>query len=172
MSLFRQIPFLFVALTLITSCKPFDVNVATPEPIKVDLDMDVHVYQHGKVDKKTSEQQEAFRSAMDARRTRMEEIQELKNNRLVGENHEGELSVRTKPAGEYGEYVVKTVSDENRDRVTLMKKEAEEKKVSLDQVRAEQWKHWQRVSFPGEWIEVEGGAAGGYTWEQKKKAGG
>jgi hypothetical protein len=119
MSLFRQIPFLFVALTLITSCKPFDVNVATPEPIKVDLDMDVHVYQHGKVDKKTSEQQEAFRSAMDARRARMEEIQELKNNRLVGENHEGELSVRTKPAGEYGDYVVKTVSDENLDRVTL-----------------------------------------------------
>ena len=125
MSLFRQIPFLFVALTLITSCKPFDVNVATPEPIKVDLDMDVHVYQHGKVDKKTSEQQEAFRSAMDARRARMEEIQELKNNRLVGENHEGELSVRTKPAGEYGDYVVKTVSDANLDRVTLMKKEAE-----------------------------------------------
>ena len=170
MSLIRQIPFLFVVLTLLASCKPFDVNVATPEPIKVDLDMDVHVYQHGKVDKKTSEAQETFRSAMDARRTRMEEIQELKNNRLVGENHLGELSVRTKPAGEYGDYVVKTVSDENRDRVTLMKKEAEEKKVSLDQIRSEQWKHWQRKSFPGEWIEVEGDS-GGYTWEQKKKAG-
>lgn len=157
-------------LTLLASCKPFDVNVATPEPIKVDLDMDVHVYQHGKVDKKTSEEQETFRSAMDARRTRMEEVQELKNNRLVGENHLGELSVRTKPAGEYGDYVVKTVSDENRDRVTLMKKEAGEKNVTLDQIRKEQWKHWQRKSFPGEWIEVENGS-GGYKWEQKKKAG-
>lgn len=161
-----------VAAVGLSSCLPaFDVNVATPEPIKVDLDMDVHVYQHGKVDEKKSEQQAEFRSAMDSRRNRMEEVQELKNNRLVGENHEGLLSVRTKPAGEYGDYVVKTVADENRDRETLMQNEAAEKNVSVDQVREEQWKHWQRKSFPGEWIEVEKDG-GGYEWEQKKAAGG
>lgn len=163
---------LLLAAAGATSCLPtIDVDVATPEPIKVDLDMDVHVYQHGKVDKETSEAQEAFRNAMDSRRNRMEEIQELKNNRIVGENHLGELSIRTKPAGEYGDYVVKTVADENRDREELMKKEAREKGVSLDQIREEQWRHWQRKSFPGEWIEVEKDGGTGYRWEQKAAAG-
>lgn len=175
MPLLRKIFILFATLLpalALTSCLPtFDVAVATPEPIKVDLDMDVHVYQHGKVDKETSEAQEAFRTAMDSRRDRMEEIQELKNNRIVGENHLGELSIRTKPAGEYGDYIVKTVGEENRDREALMKKEAQEKAVSLDEIREEQWRHWQRKSFPGEWIEVAKENGSGYQWEQKKAAG-
>lgn len=153
------------------SCLPaFDVNVATPEPIAVDVDMDVHVYQHGKVDEKTSQAQASYRAAMDARRDRMAEVQELKNNRLVGENHLGELAIRNLPAGEYGQYVSTTVADENRDRVFLMKHESEEKGTPLEQVREEQWRHWLRKSFPGEWIEVAADG-GGYRWEQKKKAG-
>ena len=154
---------------VLSSCLPtFDVDVNTPEPIKVDLSMDVHVYQHGRVDKENSERQASYREAMDSRRNRMAEIQELKNNRLIGENHKGEIEIRNRPAGEYGEYVVKTVRDENADRVLLMKQEAEEKKVSLNQVREEQWKHWQRKSFPGEWVEIK--TATGYRWQQKKAA--
>jgi len=38
-------------------------------------------------------------------------------------------------------------------------------------VRREQWEHWQRKSFPGEWIEVAGDEAGSYRWIQKEKAG-
>lgn len=156
---------------LVASCLPtFDVDVNTPEPIKVDLSMDVHVYQHGKVDKTTSERQANYRAAMDSRRNRMAEIQELKNNRLVGENHLGKLEIRNRPAGEYGEYVVKTVDAENEDRALLMKLEANEKKVSLDKIREEQWLHWQRKSFPGEWVEVK--TESGYRWEQKKAASG
>lgn len=158
------------ALTL-SSCLPtFDVNVETPEPIKVDLSMDVHVYQHGNTDKKSAEAQASYREAMDARRDRMAEIQELKNNRLIGENHEGKLSIRNKPAGEYGDYVVQTVEAENKDREFLIQHDAVEKNVSVDTVREEQWRHWQRKSFPGEWIEVE--ADNGYKWEQKEAAGG
>ncbi len=130
--------------------------------------MDVHVYQHGKVDEKTSERQASYRAAMDSRRNRMAEIQELKNNRLVGENHKGELEIRNKPAGEYGDYVAKTVREENADRLLLMKQEADEKNVSLDQVREGQWRHWQRKSFPGEWVEVKDGAR--YRWNQKQAA--
>ena len=78
---------------MLTSCVPtFDVDVNTPEPIKVDLSMDVHVYQHGGSDKEKSEKQASYRATMDSRRDRMAEIQELKNNRFVGENFSAALS--------------------------------------------------------------------------------
>ena len=161
-----------LALALTSCLSPFDVNVSTAEPIKVDLSMDVHVYQHGATDGKKSEEQAEFRSAMDSRRDRMSEIQELKNNRLVGENHEGTLTVKTRPAGEYGDYVEKTVKEENIDRETLMKQEAEEKNTEVSTIREEQWRHWQRKSFPGEWIEVANESGQGYRWIQKEAAGG
>jgi len=158
------------AVAALSGCLPtLDVNVATPEPIKVDLSMDVNVYQHGRVDEKTAEVQASYRAAMDARRNRMAEIQELKNNRLVGEDRRGLLSIRNRPAGEYGDYVERTVDEENRDREFLMQHEANEKGVSIDQVRTEQWRHWQRKSFPGEWIEVAT-ESGGFRWERKRSA--
>ncbi|MEM1443298.1 MAG: DUF1318 domain-containing protein [Verrucomicrobiota bacterium] len=161
------------ALLSLSSCLPtFDVNVATPEPIQVDLAMDVHVYQHGNADARSSEEQASYREAMNARRDRMQEIQELKNNRLIGENREGKIEIRNKPAGEYGDYVAKTVRDENRDREFLMRREADEKGVSVSTIRDEQWRHWQRKSFPGEWIEVEDPNGSGFLWEQKAAAGG
>ncbi|HQZ29034.1 MAG TPA: DUF1318 domain-containing protein [Verrucomicrobiales bacterium] len=161
----------FLALSMTSCLKPFDVNVATPAPIKVDLSMDVHVYQHGATDTKKSETQAEFRSAMDSRRDRMSEIQELKNNRLVGENHDGTLTVKTRPAGEYGDYVEKTVKDENLDRETLMKQEAEEKNTEVSTIRDEQWRHWQRKSFPGEWIKIANEGGQGYRWVQKEAVG-
>ncbi len=159
-----------LACSLVSCLKPFDVNVTTPEPIKVDLSMDVHVYQHGQTDAKKDAALATFRSAMDSRRSRMSEIQELKNNRLVGENHLGTLTIKTRPAGEYGDYVETTVTAENQDREILMAHEAEEKNVTVDQIREEQWRHWQRKSFPGEWIEVANDSGQGYQWEQKQAA--
>ncbi|NRB74214.1 MAG: DUF1318 domain-containing protein [Verrucomicrobiales bacterium] len=158
--------------SVLTSCMPtFDVDVNTPEPIKVDLSMDVHVYQHGGADKESSEKQASYRATMDSRRDRMAEIQELKNNRFVGENHLGKLTLRNRPAGEYGDYVENTLEDENRDREFLMRHEAENKGVALAKIREEQWRHWQRKSFPGEWIEVESQDSSGYEWQQKQAAG-
>lgn len=155
---------------ILAGCEAFDVNVATPEPIKVDVAMDVHVYQHGQPDQKVVEKQADYRATMDQRRDRMAEIQELKNNRIVGENHQGQLEIRNEPAGEYGDYVKETVAAENRDREFLMQYEADEKNVSLDTIEAEQWRHWQRKSFPGEWIEVETDGGKGYKWVQKEAA--
>ncbi len=158
------------ALSLSSCLKPFEVNVNTPEPIKVDLTMDVNVYQHGVADKKQAEAAADFRTAMDGTRNRMGEIQELKNNRLVGENRNGLLSIRNRPAGEYGDYVEKTVEAENRDREVLMRQESEEKGEDLAKVRETQWRHRQRKSFPGEWIETAGEDGTTYRWIQKQGA--
>jgi len=163
---------LVVSAHLLSSCiDPFEVNVNTPQPIKVDLTMDVNVYQHGTATEKEGAEAAAdFRAAMDRRRDRMTEIQELKNNRLVGENRSGALSIKNRPAGEYGDYVEKTVEAENLDRELLMRHEAEEKSLTVEKVREEQWRHWQRKSFPGEWIEVAGEDGTTYRWEQKRAA--
>lgn len=161
---------LLLAVTLTSCLDPFNVNVATDEPIKVDLSMDVHVYQHAAASEKATEAQADYRAAMDSRRNRMAEIQELKNSRLVGENHLGKIGIRNKPAGEYGEYVQKTVEDENRDRELLIQHEATEKSISVSKVQEEQWHHWKRKSFPGEWIEVEDEDGSGIHWEQKGSA--
>lgn len=155
----------------LASCvKPFEVNVNTPAPIKVDLSMDVNVYQHGLVEKKEAASSAGFRAAMESRRDRMSEIQELKNNRLIGEGRSGLLSIRNLPAGDYGDYVEKTVEEENQDREALMRQEAAEKSVELAKVREEQWHHWQRKSFPGEWIEVADDDGTTFRWEQKQGA--
>lgn len=159
-----------IAATLAPACAPFDVNVATEEPLKVDLTMEVHVYQHGEPDEEEKAARQTYKEAMTRRRNRMAEIQELKNNRLVGETHEGILEVRSLPAGDYGNYVRETVETENEDRLFLMEHEAREKDVPLGEVRRMQWRHWQRKSFPGEWIEIEGDEAGDYRWTQKQGA--
>ncbi|MBU6180106.1 MAG: DUF1318 domain-containing protein [Verrucomicrobia bacterium] len=160
-----------IAFVLSGCLKPFEVNVNTPEPIKVDLSVDVNVYQYNGGEKKQAGDTAAgFREAMDRTRSRMAEIQELKNNRLVGEARAGLLSIRNRPAGEYGDYVETTVAAENRDRELLMKHEAGEEDAPLEQIREEQWKHRQRKSFPGEWIEVLEEDGRNYQWIQKQGA--
>lgn len=167
---------LFAALFAVlcsSSCAkldPFNVNVSTAEPIKVDLSMDVHVYQHGAAVGRTSAEETDYRTAMESRRNRMEEIQELKNQRLIGESHLGKIAIRNQPAGEFGTYVKETVAAENRDRDILMRHDADEKGTSLSKIREEQWRHWQRKSFPGEWIEVVDDDGSGFKWQQKQSA--
>ena len=63
-----------------------------------------------------------------------------------------------------------SVDAENGDRNLLIEHEAAEKGTPGGEVRRLQWRHWQRKSFPGEWIEVEGDATGEYRWVQKQGA--
>ncbi len=157
---------------ILSGCtKPIDINVSANEPIKVDLTMDVNVYQHGSADPEEKAARQTYKDVMTSRRNRMEEIRTLKDNRLVGENVEGLLSIRNLPAGEYGTYVKKTVDAENKDRNFLIAYDAEKKEKPVPEVRREQWQHAQRKSFPGEWIQVESESnPGSYKWVQKKGA--
>ena len=157
---------------LFTGCDAFDINVGTKEPIKldpikVDLSMRVDVYQYEGDEEGDEEAIKNRNEAAKRQRDRGAEIQELKNNRLVGENHLGLLSIRNRPAGDYGEYVAKTVDAENADRIFLMTDIANRGGVGLAEVQREQWQKKVALSFDGEWVELEGDEPGTYRWEEK-----
>jgi hypothetical protein len=156
----------------LSCCKPIDVELATEEPIKIDISMKVDVYQYGGVEKDEEKKEKekeklSYEAVVDRMWARMAEIQELKNNRIVGENRMGLLGIRDRPAGEYGDYVDKTVREENVDRAFLMTHETKTEGTDLAEVQLRQWRSRAQASFPGEWIEVEGNQAGRYKWTQK-----
>jgi uncharacterized protein YdbL (DUF1318 family) len=150
-------------LPVLAACSP-TVRVATPEPLKVDVDMRVDIYQHATSDA-PAEGPDA--EAQDRRRARMAEIQTLKNGRVVGENRHGLLSLVQAPPGEYGDYARRTVEAENADRLALMKQLAAERRVPMAQIETEQATLWRERAFPGEWTETQG-TDGTWRWEQKQ----
>ena len=149
-------------LPVLAACSP-TVHVTTPEPLKVDVDMRVDIYQHATGDAAPGGPDA---EAQNRRRARMAEIQNLKNARIVGENRHGLLSLLQAPPGEYGDYVRRTLEAENADRLALMKQLAAERRVPLDRVEAEQATLWRERGFTGEWTELQG-ADGTWRWEQK-----
>jgi len=160
---------LVAALVLLgAGCKGPTVSLSTPEPIVVDINMRVDIYERGSggtaaVQPKPS----ADLPAVDARRrARMGEIQTFKNSRLVGENHQGLLMVRSSPEGAYGKFVAKTVAEENADRLVVMRQLAAERSMSLDDVQKQQGELWRNRSFSGEWIET---AQDNNTWRWVQK---
>src|SRR5262249_16949287 len=113
----KRVPLLlFVALA---GCKSIGVDLGTQQPLKVDIAMKLDVYQHGDgaAPKKTNA---PVADVTTTRRNRLAEIQALKDQRLVGENHAGYVELRNAPPGKFGEYVRETVDDENADRGALI----------------------------------------------------
>lgn len=149
-------------------CKLPTVNVGTPEPIKLDVNMRVDVYQHSDAEPDASEQQREYDAVIKQQRDRMAQVQTLKNSRWVGENHRGLLSVRELPAGNDGKWVKSTVEAENADRLYLMRAEAKKRNLLLTDIEKEQWQARVKASFQGEWVEVSDGPDGKYRWVKKK----
>jgi uncharacterized protein YdbL (DUF1318 family) len=167
---FRQSLTLLFACSTLGGCKAPTVNLATSEPIKVDINMRLDVYQYSSPSAKKPAQGQAPSTAQTPearRRNRMADIQQFKNERLVGEGHEGLLVIRSKPEGEYGDYVRVAVEEENADRMDLMKSLAESQKTSLPEIQGKQAELWRNRSFKGEWIETPG-PDGSWNWVQKE----
>lgn len=149
---FPLLPFVLAA------CSGPNVNLSTPEPIVVDINMRVDIYERSGT--ATPEQQTGVGAtenvpAADARRrARMGDIQTFKNSRLVGENRAGLLVVLEKPEGSYGRYVEKTVGEENADRLVMMRQLSTERSLPLEDIQSQQGELWRNRSFNGEWIEI------------------
>lgn len=146
-----------LAAMVVAGCRGPTVSLSTPEPIVVDINMRVDIYERGSGSGTGTAKPKPSGDvpAADARRrARMGDIQTFKNSRLVGENRQGLLVVRDQPAGSYGQYVAKVVAEENADRMVVMRQLAAERNMSLEDVQKQQGELWRNRSFSGEWIEV------------------
>ncbi len=166
-----KFPLAFAALAtglLLASCSAPTVNLATPQPIKVDIAVRLDVYQHAKEAVKQSTPASRATDPAEARRNRMADIQTFKNSRLVGEGRDALLAIRVDTPGDYGDFIRKTVDAENADRMALMKFEAEKQKMSLPQIQSKQASLAAKLAFKGEWIELvkDDGTA---EWIQKEE---
>ena len=160
--------FFGLAILTVGGCSSIPVNVGTTEPVKVDIAMKVDVYQHADpgATKKVVVQPPPTDVAR-SRRSRMAEVQLLKNSRIVGENHAGYLEVRNSPPGEYGDYVRTTVDAENADRARLIEKLAKERNATVTDIEKQQSELFRKDAFAGEWVEVPD-AEGKFAWKQKQ----
>jgi uncharacterized protein YdbL (DUF1318 family) len=155
------------AFCCVAGCSLPSVNLATNEPIKVDINMKLDVYQHGdKTPKVTAPTKATSDDLSVRRRNRMGELQLLKDSRLIGENHLGLLTVRNAPPGEYGKYVQQTVKAENSDREAEMQRLAKERHVSIEDLRKQEAELTRANAFNGEWVEVPQ-TDGSYAWSKK-----
>lgn len=107
----------------------------------------------------------ALEQAVGGRRTRTAEIQGLKNNRIVGESHNGYLEIRDLPPGEYGQYARQLVDAENKDRRTIYYDQAAQMNLPTGQIEASSAKVIYDRSFRGEWVEES--QDGNWVWTQK-----
>jgi uncharacterized protein YdbL (DUF1318 family) len=141
-------------------CAP-TINLATPDPIKVDVAVRLDVYQKT-APTKAKEEQSSLEVAAN-RRLRSGEIQQLKNDAIVGEDRDGYLDLRHPPKDpKYLAYAQKIVSDENADRSYLYLSNAQSQNKPLEMVEREYAQLWSDRAFPGEWVQKENG-----TWTQK-----
>lgn len=160
------------AACALAACKAPSINLATSEPIKVDIAMRLDVYQHeatGPSPAATPKPAPGTTSAISPgprRKDRSADIQTFKNSRYVGEGHDGLLVILSAPDGDAGDYLRHTVAAENADRMSEMKAYAKAQNLSLAEVQASQGELWSKRAFTGEWIEVRG-SDGSYKWLQK-----
>jgi uncharacterized protein YdbL (DUF1318 family) len=156
-------PLSLIALGLgwvgLSSCAP-TVNLATPQPMKFDLGVRLDVYQ--KTPPKPKNEESALQIAYN-RRLRSGEIQQLKNDRVVGEDRDGYLDLRRTPENSgYLAYAKSVINSENADRTVLYLANAQSQSRPLEMVESDYAKLWYDRAFQGEWVQKEDG-----TWIQK-----
>ncbi|WP_395743456.1 hypothetical protein [Prosthecobacter sp.] len=156
-----------LAALALTACKTLPaVPITTPKPLEVNLNMRLDVYQYRGDEPLDKEAAKNATEATDRMRNRMQEIQTLKNNQLIGEDHRGQLLIREVPPGDWGVQMKKAVAAENEDRMLLMRKKAKDSNRPLHEIEDEQWRLRTQQAGTGEWIEVPGASPGSFQWKR------
>jgi len=151
---------LIISAFYLTACAP-TINLATPDPIKVDVAVRLDVYQKT-APTKAKEEQSSLEIAAN-RRLRSHDIQVLKNNAIVGEDRDGYLTILKPPTDpKYLKFAQDTVAAENADRAFLYLSNAQAQNKPLEMVESDYAQLWDDRAFPGEWIQKENG-----TWIRK-----
>jgi uncharacterized protein YdbL (DUF1318 family) len=153
-------PAALIGATFLGSCAP-TVNLATPEPLKADIAVRLDVYQKTSPTKAKDEQSSIEVAAN--RRLRSGEIQQLKNDGVIGEDRDGYLDIRRNPDDPtYLAYGQGVVNAENADRSFLYLANAQAQSKPLEMVERDYAQLWSDRAFPGEWVQKENG-----TWIRK-----
>ena len=151
---------ILAAAGCLVGCAP-TINLATPDPIKVNVAVRLDVYQKT-APTKAKEEQSSLEIAAN-RRIRSGQIQQLKNDKVVGEDRDGYLDIKQPPAdAKYLAYAQGIVAAENADRSFLYLSNAQAQNKPLEMVESEYAQMWSERAFPGEWVQKENG-----TWTQK-----
>ncbi len=156
-----------VILLALGSCTP-TVRLDTPEPVRIDVNMKVDVTSRDAEENKEKSGQNGKEepvnlSPAQRQRNRMTEIQNLKNDRVVGEKNDGLLEMRRKPDDStYASYARQLIENENNDRLELLKAEATESGRPLEVIRKDYANARRQSAFPGEWIQDPDG-----SWKQR-----
>jgi uncharacterized protein YdbL (DUF1318 family) len=141
-------------------CAP-TINLATPEPVKVDVAVRLDVYQKTAPTKAKSEQSNLEVAA--GRRLRTGQIQQLKNDHVVGENRDGYLTLKNPPEDpKYLAYAKGIVDAENEDRSYLYLSGSQSENKPMELIERDYAQLWRERAFPGEWVEGDDG-----HWTQK-----
>jgi len=159
------------AACALAGCKTPSINLTTAQPIKVNIDMRLDVYQHtaegtGQASPLATPKPTDAASAT-RKKDREADIQVFKNSGAVGEGHDALLVILTAPEGSDGDELRHVVAAENAARLSEMKAAASKQKVPLTEVQSTQAELWRNRAFKGEWFE-EKQADGSYRWVQKQ----
>ncbi len=162
------------------------LSVETREPIKVDINMRVDIYQHVVEDVQSINDQiygvegkqlnrmslipeayaqDALSAAIQSRRARIKQVEGYFVMGYIGENRNALLEIRAKiPESEQA--AVKTnIQQENADRETIYQATAQKNNTSVDEVRKVFYEDDYKRALSGFLFEVLQG--GRYVWMEK-----
>jgi len=161
----HNLSFSLAVVMILPGCKSLPaIPLTTPQPLEVNLNMRLDVYQYRGDEPQDKEAVKTLAEATERQRNRMSEIQTIKDNRFIGEDHRGLLQLREVPAGDWGDYVKRTIDAENEDRMLLMRNQAKELNKALHEIQSDQWKLRIDKAYKGEWIEVPGDNPSTFKW--------
>lgn len=184
----KKVFFILSAAALISCAK---VNLQTSQPLKVDINMRVDVYQHVAKDVESIQDQiygstpkqinailrmnEAYAqeyssdvtAAIERRKGRKEAVDKYFNKGYVGENRDAYLQFIAKEEilTDLENTIQSTITEENADRSTIYKAIAQKNGVDVSETAKVFFDDDYKRAANGYWFEVYEG--GRYTWKQK-----
>ena len=184
----KKVFFVFLAIVLMSCAK---VNLQTSQPLKVDINMRVDVYQHVAKDVESIQDQlygpaqkqinailmmnEAYAqefsadvtAAIERRKSRIGAIEKYFEKGYIGENKDAYLQFIAKEniLADLKNTVESAIAEENADRGTIYKAIAQKNGVDVSETAKVFFDDDYKRSPNGYWFEVYEG--GRYTWKQK-----
>lgn len=176
---------LFILIVVLLGCAK--VNLQTSQPIKLDINMRVDVYQHvakdvesiqdqiyGKSEKKLNgislfeiayaQEQSEVSAAIERRKERINKINDYFSKGYIGESKDALLVARGLPP-DLRQEVEATISGENSDRSIIYQATAQKNGAALSEVSKVFFEDDYKRAGAGSWFEVHKG--GSYNWEKK-----